>query len=96
MIKGKSFIFVKINRKIVWLLQNEVLKILDITNKSLFSVLSSLQNLEAIDSKDEKNFKRVPKLKTEMQLRSNIAYTHAINVMKVESNNVSMTQANPI
>lgn len=36
-----------------------------------------------------KLLKRVPQLKTEMQLRTNIAYTHALNVLKVERSQVS-------
>ena len=35
-----------------------------------------------------KALKRVPRLKDEMQLRNTIAYTHALNVLKVEKNQV--------
>jgi hypothetical protein len=34
--------------------------------------------------------KRVPKLKSEMALRSNIAYNNAINVLKVEHQSVGI------
>lgn len=71
-------------------MQTKLSKIQNITLSHYCNNRLSLQNLETINSNGEKISKRVPKLKTEMQLRSNIAYTHAINVLKVESNNVSL------
>jgi len=49
---------------------------------------------EIPDKKDDEAnkgpVKRVPKLKTEMKLRSNISYTHALNILKVEKKQVSL------
>jgi hypothetical protein len=42
------------------------------------------------DDNDEKVLKRVPKLKSEMQLRNSIAYTHALNVLKIEQSQVRL------
>lgn len=39
---------------------------------------------------DGKILKRVPKLKSEMDLRNTMAYTHALNVLKVEKSNVCL------
>jgi len=38
---------------------------------------------------EEPGKRRVPKLKSEMQMRNKISYTHALNVMKVEQNQVA-------
>jgi len=37
--------------------------------------------------------KRVPRLKSEIKLRSNIAYNHAVNIQKIEKKQVNRSLA---
>lgn len=53
---------------------------------------SQKNKMDTTNSKETKFLRRVPQLKTEMKLRSSIAYDKAINVLKLERKQVRISR----